>query len=55
VRRARNVTAALAAVLEPYRSRALANRPDGSRRVRVMNMVFPHRCTDRAGRVQRPF
>jgi DNA-binding transcriptional ArsR family regulator len=38
----RTVTAALAAVLEPYRGRALADRPDGSRRVRVMNMVFPH-------------
>ena len=38
----RNVTAALLAVLEPYRGRALADRPDGSRRVRVMNMVFPH-------------
>lgn len=38
----RRVTAALAAVLEPYRDRALADRPDGSRRVRVMNMVFPH-------------
>jgi DNA-binding transcriptional ArsR family regulator len=38
----RNVTAALVAVLEPYRGRALADRPDGSRRVRVMNMVFPH-------------
>jgi DNA-binding transcriptional ArsR family regulator len=39
----RTVTAALAAVLEPYRGRALADRPDGARRVRVMNMVFPHR------------
>ena len=40
----RNVTAALAAVLEPYRGRrALAHRPDGSRRVRVMNLVVPHR------------
>lgn len=38
----RNVTAALAAVLEPYRGRALADRPDGTRRVRLMNMVFPH-------------
>jgi DNA-binding transcriptional ArsR family regulator len=38
----RNVTAGLVAVLEPYRGRALADRPDGSRRVRVMNMVFPH-------------
>jgi hypothetical protein len=38
----RKVTAALAAVLEPWRDRALADRPDGGRRVRVMNMVFPH-------------
>jgi hypothetical protein len=37
------VTAALAAVLEPYRARALADRPDGTRRVRIMNLVFPHR------------
>jgi DNA-binding transcriptional ArsR family regulator len=40
---ARTVTAALAAVLDPYRGRALADRPDGSRRVRIMNMVSPHR------------
>jgi DNA-binding transcriptional ArsR family regulator len=40
---ARALTAALAAVLDPYRGRALADRPDGSRRVRVMNMVSPHR------------
>lgn len=39
----REVTAAIAAVLEPYRSRTLTDRPDGTRRVRVMNMVFPHR------------
>jgi DNA-binding transcriptional ArsR family regulator len=38
----RCVTAALAAVLDPYRSRTLADRPDGSRRVRAMTMVFPH-------------
>ena len=38
----RKVTAALAAVLEPYRGRALADRPDGTRRVRVMNLVVPH-------------
>jgi DNA-binding IclR family transcriptional regulator len=37
------VTAALDAVLGPYRGRALADRPDGSRRVRVMNLVVPHR------------
>lgn len=46
----RKVTAALAAVLEPYRSRALADRPDGSRRVRIMNMVSPHRRHRPAGR-----
>jgi DNA-binding transcriptional ArsR family regulator len=39
----RKVTAALAAVLEPYRGRTLADRPDDSRRVRVMNVVVPHR------------
>jgi DNA-binding transcriptional ArsR family regulator len=36
------VTAALTAVLERYRGRTLADRPDGSRRVRVMNGVVPH-------------
>jgi hypothetical protein len=40
---ARRVTAALAAVLEPYRSRARGNRPDDTRRVRIMNMISPHR------------
>jgi DNA-binding transcriptional ArsR family regulator len=39
----RGVNAALAAVVEPYRSRALGNRPEGSRRVRVTNAVVPHR------------
>ena len=38
----RKVTADLVAVLEPYRGRTLADRPDGSRRVRIVNMVFPH-------------
>lgn len=37
------VSAALAAVLKPYRGRVRADRPNGSRRVRVMNMVVPHR------------
>jgi DNA-binding transcriptional ArsR family regulator len=37
------LTAKLAAVLEPYRGRALADRPGGSRRVRVTTTVFPHR------------
>ena len=39
----RAVTAALSAVLDAYRGRALADRPDGARRVRIMNMVSPHR------------
>jgi DNA-binding transcriptional ArsR family regulator len=43
VEETREVTAALAAALDPYRNRALADRPDGSRRVRVTNMVVPHR------------
>jgi DNA-binding transcriptional ArsR family regulator len=42
VEETRAVTAALAAVLESYRGRGLARRPDGSRRVRVMNLVSPH-------------
>ena len=40
---ARTVTAALAAVLEPYRGRVLADHPEGSRRVRGMSVVVPHR------------
>jgi DNA-binding transcriptional ArsR family regulator len=43
VEETREVTAALDAVLEPYRDRALAHRPDGSRRVRVMSVAVPHR------------
>jgi DNA-binding transcriptional ArsR family regulator len=39
----RKVTKALFAVLEPYRGRVLADRPDGSRRVRVTNLVVPYR------------
>jgi DNA-binding transcriptional ArsR family regulator len=39
----RTVVAALAAVLDPYRGRALAARPAGSRRVRVMSLTVPHR------------
>ncbi|MGH2886235.1 MAG: ArsR/SmtB family transcription factor [Solirubrobacteraceae bacterium] len=39
----RKVTAGLSAVLEPYRGRVLADRPNGSRRVRIMNLVSPHR------------
>ena len=40
---AERLNAALAAVLAPYRKRTSANRPEGSRRVRVMNVVSPHR------------
>lgn len=36
------VNAALDAALEPYRRRAPADRPEGSRRVRVMSMAVPH-------------
>src|SRR5262249_1657449 len=43
VEETRKVTSALDAVLEPYRDRSLADRPDGSRRVRVMNLTVPHR------------
>jgi hypothetical protein len=43
VEETRTVHAALDAVLEPYRGRALADRPDGSRRVRVMSLAVPHR------------
>ena len=43
VEETRDVTAALAAVLDPYRGRALADRPEGSRRVRIMNLASPHR------------
>ena len=40
---ARAVTAALGAALEPFHDRSLRNRPEGTRRVRVMTMVTPHR------------
>ena len=43
VEETRKVTAALDAVLEPYRDRTLADRPDGTRRVRVMSLAVPHR------------
>ena len=39
----RDVTAALAAVVDSYRGRTLADRPDGSRRVRIMYLASPHR------------
>jgi hypothetical protein len=34
--------AALAAVIDPYRDRSLADKPAEARRVRVMTMVSPH-------------
>jgi DNA-binding IclR family transcriptional regulator len=40
---AREVSAALSALIEPYRGRLLADRPEGSRRVRVTNLVVPYR------------
>jgi len=40
---AKRLAAALTAVVKPYRGRIPPDRPDGARRVRVMNMVFPHR------------
>ena len=39
------ITTSLAAILTPYRKRTRATRPDGSRRVRVMNVVVPHHVT----------
>lgn len=40
---AQEVIAGIAAVLEPYRGRTRAGRPDGSRRMRVMSLTVPHR------------
>jgi DNA-binding transcriptional ArsR family regulator len=37
------VTSELAAVLDPYRGRAIADRPEGSRRVRISLLATPHR------------
>jgi DNA-binding transcriptional ArsR family regulator len=42
VEETRDVTAAFDAALEPYRGRTLADRPDGSRRVRIMGLAVPH-------------
>lgn len=39
----RELTAGLAAVVGPFRDRTLRDRPDDTRRVRVMTMVSPHR------------
>jgi DNA-binding transcriptional ArsR family regulator len=38
----REITAALGTVLDAYRDRTLAERPEGTRRVRIANMAFPH-------------
>jgi hypothetical protein len=43
VEETRDVTNALAGVLDPYRGRAKADRPEGSRRVRIMSLAAPHR------------
>jgi DNA-binding transcriptional ArsR family regulator len=46
VEEVRRVSEALGAVVTPYRGRGLGgDRPEGSRRVRVMNVVVPHRRT----------
>jgi len=39
----RQVTKAFAGVLEPYRDRTLDERPEHSRRVRVMTLAVPYR------------
>jgi DNA-binding transcriptional ArsR family regulator len=38
----RTLTAALSEIVEPYRGRVLADRPDGSRRVRVTSLAVPY-------------
>jgi DNA-binding IclR family transcriptional regulator len=43
VEETRQLTAALAAALAPYRGRTLSDRGHDTRRVRVTNMVVPHR------------
>lgn len=43
VEETKTLAAELAAVLDPYRGRTRADRPDGSRRVRITNLVSPHR------------
>jgi len=43
VEEARELAVALAAALEPYRGRTLGDRHDDTRRVRVTNMIVPHR------------
>jgi DNA-binding transcriptional ArsR family regulator len=39
----RDLAAALSAAIARYRARAVPDRPEGSRQVRVMTMVSPHR------------
>jgi hypothetical protein len=43
VEETRALNAALAAVVQPYRDRTLSDRPEGARRVRITNLVFPYR------------
>lgn len=42
VEETRAVTAGITAFLDSYRGRSLADRPEGSRRVRIMNLASPH-------------
>lgn len=43
VEETRKLTAAFLDLLGPYRSRGPDDRPDGSRHVRVMSLIVPHR------------
>jgi DNA-binding transcriptional ArsR family regulator len=43
VEETQKVVAALYAALDPYRGRTRADRPEGSRRVRVTSLAVPHR------------
>jgi DNA-binding transcriptional ArsR family regulator len=45
VEETRRVTAALRTALDRYRDRVPSDRPDGSRRVRVLTLAVPHRQT----------
>ncbi len=42
VEEARGIADALAAAVDPYRTRSLSARPSGTRRVRVLGTVVPH-------------
>lgn len=42
VEEATQIGSALNAILDAYRTRTLLERPDGTRRVRVLGMAFPH-------------